>query len=133
MSSYLFPNQYVSFYPQIKERCASTDLTCCLSGSVIKKGSCYCSYSPFIEHLKTGRVYTISKRICIEASYIDSMPHDLFTYEEWYYRIKNCYYQNYDSEIDFYFLSCELGDTCLDLHMLGKSKQKVKSNWNIEP
>ena len=54
MSSYLFPNSYVSFYPQVRERHAMTDLTCCLSGSIIKKGSLYCSYSPFIENLKTG-------------------------------------------------------------------------------
>lgn len=54
MSSYLFPNSYVSFYPQVKERHATTNLTCCLSGSIIRKGSLYCSYSPFIENLKGG-------------------------------------------------------------------------------
>lgn len=54
MSYYLFPNQYVAFYPQIKERCAQTNLVCHLSGGVIKKGSFYCSYSPFVESLKTG-------------------------------------------------------------------------------
>ena len=54
MSSYLFPNSYVSFYPQVKERHATTNLTCCLSGSIIQKGSLYYRYSPFIENLKTG-------------------------------------------------------------------------------
>lgn len=56
MSSYLFPNSYVSFYPQVRERHAMTDLTCCLSGGIIRKGSLYYSYSPFIENLNRGGV-----------------------------------------------------------------------------
>lgn len=57
MSSYFFPNEYVFFYPQIRERHAITDLTCCLSGSRIQKGSLYCSYSPFIENLERGGIH----------------------------------------------------------------------------
>ena len=124
MSSYLFPNEYVFFYPQIRERHAMTDLTCCLSGSRIRKGSLYCSYSPFVENLEG--VYTIFKRVPVEVCYVDYLPQDLFTYEEWCYRIKNCCYGNSDGPIDFYFLSCQLGDNGLDLHRLGKSKQKIR-------
>lgn len=123
-SQYLFPNQLLSFYPQVKERCATTNLTCNLSGAVIKKGSFYYTYHPFIENLKTGRVYTIRKKISAELSYVDCFPQDLFTYEEWYYRLKNSYYENSDNIIDFYFLSCECGEDCLDLYPLRKSKRK---------
>ncbi len=126
ISSYLFPNTYVSFYPQVRERHAMTDLTCCLSGGIIKKGSLYCSYSPFIENLERGGVYTIFKRLHVESYYVDYLPQDLFTYEEWCYRIENCYYENSDGPIDFYFLSRQLGDNGLALHRLGKSKQKIR-------
>lgn len=90
------------------------------------KGSIYYTYYPFIEDLLTGRVYTIKKKINAELGFIDLFPQDLFTYEDWYYKVKNAYYQNDDSIIDFYYLSCELGESCLEPYLLGKSKKKRK-------
>lgn len=37
-SHYLFPNRFISFYPQVMERYANNNLTCNLSGVKIKKG-----------------------------------------------------------------------------------------------
>ncbi len=124
-SHYLFPNRFISFYPQVVERHATHSLTCNLSGAKIKKGSLYYTYHPFMEDLQSGRVYTISKKIVAEASFVDLFPQDLFTYEEWYYKIKTAYYQNEDV-IDFYFLSRECGESCLDPYLLGLSKKKRK-------
>jgi len=125
-SNYLLPNRLVSFYPQVREYRASRELICNLSGARIKKGSLYYTYHPFIEDLKTGRVYTIKKSIRAELGFIDLFPQDLFTYEEWYYRVKNAYYSNSDSQVDFYNLSSECGDDCLELYLLGNGNKKRK-------
>lgn len=124
-SNYLFPNKLVSFYPQVRERKASKELKCNLSGAIIKKGSLYYTYHPFIEVLESGRVYTIKKDINAECGFVDLFPQDLFTYEEWYYKIKNAYFVE-DDKIDFYGLSVNCGDNCLQPYLLGKSKKKVK-------
>lgn len=124
-SYYLFPNRLISFYPQVIERCAKREITCNLSGARIKEGSFYYTYHPFMEDLKSGRVYTISKKIHAELSYIDYFPQNLFTYEEWYYKLKNAYYEH-DDIIDFYFLSRECGENCLDPYLLNISKKKRK-------
>lgn len=124
-SHYLFPNRLISFYPQVIERHATKDLICNLSGAKINKGSFYYTYHPFMEDLKSGRVYTIKRKIHTELGYIDYFPQDLFTYEEWYYKVKNAYYGNNDT-IDFYFLSRECGESCLEPYLLGISKKKRK-------
>lgn len=126
-SNYLLPNHMVIFYPQILERKASCDLTCNLSGVKIKKNSNYYVYYPFIESLRNGRCYTLKKRIIAEASYQDCLPQDIATYEEWYYKVRNAYYNtSSDDIIDFYLLSCECGDSCLELYQLGQSKKRKK-------
>lgn len=124
-SYYLFPNKLISFYPQVLEHNASTDITCNLSGAKIKKGSLYYTYHPFMEDLESGRVYTIKKKIKSELGFIDLFPQDLFTYEEWYRKLTTSYYQK-DDIIDFYFLSSECGDNCLEPYLLGLSKKKRK-------
>lgn len=69
----------------------------------------------------------MKKRIITEASYQDCLPKDIATYEEWYYKVKNAYYNvNSDDIIDFYLLSCECGDSCLELYQLGQSKKRKK-------
>ena len=124
-SHYLFPNTLISFYPQVREQRASSELTCDLSGAKIKKGSLYYTYHPFMENLINGKVYTIKKMIKAELSFIDLFPQDLFTYEEWYYKLKNAYYID-DDIIDFYNLSISCGENCLEPYLLGKSKNKRK-------
>ena len=125
-SRYLFPNQLVYFYPQVQQKMARRDLVCHLSGASIKKGSFYYAYHPFIENLETGRTYTIHNYICAELAYIDYFPQDLFTYEEWYYHLHNAYYENNNGPIDFYLLSCQCGESCLDLYPNGKKKVRIK-------
>lgn len=124
-SSFLFPNQLIAFYPQLIEKVASRDITCNLSGAKIKAGSFYCTYHPFMEDIKNGRVYTIQKKINAELGFIDCFPQNLVTYEEWYYKLKNAYYRT-DDTIDFYFLSRECGENCLEPYLLGISKKKRK-------
>lgn len=124
-SQLLFPNRFMAFYPQVKERHASKELTCNLSGAKIKKGSIYYTYHPFIEDIQNGRCYTISKEIKTTLDYIDLFPQDLSTYEDWYYKVKNAYYNsNSNEKIDFYSLSIECGDTCLEPKLLGISKNR---------
>lgn len=124
-SYYLFPNKLISFYPQMMERHATKDLTCNLSGAKIKAGNIYYTYHPFMEDLESGRVYTIKRKIQAELGFIDLFPQDLFTYEEWYYKLATSYYQK-DDIIDFYFLSRECGESCLEPYLLGLSKNKRK-------
>ena len=126
-SNFLFPNKLLAFYPQVRQRVASTNLTCNLSGARIKKGSVYYTYHPFIEDIKNGRVYTIRKMIKAELGFIDCFPQDLASYEEWYYKVKNAYYSTDNKDvIDFYLLSCECGEDCLELYPLGKRKRGKK-------
>lgn len=124
-SHFLFPNRLIAFYPQIIEKVASHDITCNLSGAKIKAGSFYCTYHPFMEDIENGRVYTIQKRINAELGFIDYFPQNLVTYEDWYYKLKNAYYRT-DDIIDFYFLSRECGENCLEPYSLGISKKKRK-------
>jgi len=125
-SHYLFPNELVSFYPQVREYKANHELICHLSGSIIKKGSFYYAYHPFMEVLNNGRIYTIKSNINAELAFIDYFPQDLFTYEEWYYKLKNAYYSKDDNIIDFYHLSSVCGESCLDPYLLGQGKKKRK-------
>ena len=126
-SNYLLPNHMVNFYPQVFERKASSDLTCNLSGGRIKKNFNYYIYYPFIESLNNGRCYTLKKKIIAEDGYQNYFPQDIATYEEWYYKVKNAYYNvNSNDIIDFYLLSCECGDSCLELYQLGQSKKRKK-------
>lgn len=122
-SHFLFPNQLIAFYPQVIERVASRDITCNLSGAKIKMGSVYYTYHPFMENIKNGRVYTIHKKINAELGFVDYFPQNLVAYEDWYYKLKNAYYRTEDI-IDFYFLSRECGENCLDPYLLGISKKK---------
>lgn len=124
-SQILFPNRYMAFYPQVRERHASKDLVCNLSGAKIKQGSLYYAYHPFIEDISNGRCYTISKNIISTSSYFDMFPQNLATYETWYYKVKNAYYNpSSDDIIDFYSLSVECGDTCLEPKLLGISRSR---------
>lgn len=124
-SNYLSPNHLISFYPQLKERKASKNFSCDLSGIPIYSGRYYYTYHPFLEDLKSGKVYVTQKEIKTCIDYVDELPKDLFTYEEWYYRLKNCYYENnLNNNVDFYHLSTKLGDNCLEPYELGISKKR---------
>jgi hypothetical protein len=116
----------MNFYPQVIERHAKSEITCNLSGARIKKGSIYYTYHPFIEDLESSRVYTIKKNINAELSFMDFFPQDLFTYEDWYYKIKNAYYLKENNIIDFYYLSSRCGESCLEPYLLNISKKKRK-------
>lgn len=127
-SNILFPGRYMAFYPQVREYHARNFITCNLSGTKIFPGSSYYVYSPFIEDLKSEKVYCLKKKICTASDYVDLLPRDLITYETWNYKIKNAYfYMDQDDEIDFYLLSTECGENCLEPFELGKSKRKGKS------
>lgn len=123
-STLLFPNSFVAFYPTIEERIASKSFSCHLSGALIKKGEEYLSYHPFIENLHTHRVYVTNKDIKACTEFYSMFPQTIGMYEEWYRKLKNSYYEPQDSNtIDFYNLSVECGDTCLDLCPLRSRKK----------
>lgn len=124
-SNFLFPNHYIAFYPQVKEFKASKDTICNLSGAVIKKGEIYYCYHPLIEDLDDNKIYTISKNIKASLGYQDKFPMTLAEYEEWYYKLKNAYYNESD-EIDFYLLSIECGNTAFEVVELKKNTKEHK-------
>lgn len=124
-SNFLFPNHYIAFYPQVEEHKASKDTICNLSGSVIKKGEKYYCYHPLIENLDNNKIYTISKKVKASLGYQDKFPMTLSHYEEWYYKLKNAYYNQTD-EIDFYLLSIECGDTAFEVMELKKNTSEHK-------
>lgn len=131
-SHYLFPNDMVAFYPQVLEKMALKDMMCYLSGAKIYKGSTYFIYYPFIENLVNGKCYTVKKRIQASMSYQDYFPQDITSYEEWYYKLKNAYFTTNGSDIiDFYNLSVNCGNSCLELYELGNRKKKGKMKYDI--
>lgn len=124
-SNFLFPNHYIAFYPQVEEFKASKDTICNLSGAVIRKGETYYCYHPLIEDLSDNKVYTISKKVKASLGYQDNFPMTLAEYEEWYYKLKNAYYNESD-EIDFYLLSVECGDAAFEVVELKKNTKEHK-------
>ncbi len=129
-SSYLLQSQWIEFYPIIKERTAKTDFSCYLSGTKIKKGDFYITYHPFIEDLETKKVYVTKREIKSIPDFLEYFPTDILSYEDWYSRLQNSY--SYEimnvGGVDFYNLSIEGGEHCLDLYPLNLSKTKKKRN-----
>lgn len=113
-SYYLFPNNYIAFYPIVKERIAYKEYLCHLSDAPIKLGENFYTYHPFIKNLSTKKAYTTRNDICASLGYQDLFPRTIQQYEEWYSQIKDSYYQQ-NSDIDFYRLSVNCGDDALAL------------------
>lgn len=120
-SIYLFPNDYVAFYPHIISHKASTPITCAISNAKINIGSSYICYRPLIENLTTNTTYTTNKTIKAEPYYYDYFPQTLFDFEVWYQKLLNSEYFT-DDIIDFYNLSINCGDNCLSLHKFNKKR-----------
>lgn len=120
-SIYLFPNNYVAFYPYLISHKASSTITCDISNAKINIGSNYISYRPLIENLTTNTTYTINKTIKAEPYYYDYFPQTLCDFEIWYQKLINFEYCN-DDIIDFYNISINCGDNCLSLRKFNKRR-----------
>lgn len=118
-SYYLFPNDYVSFYPHVVPAHSSREISCNVSGAKIKIGELYYYYRPLIENLTTTKVYTIQKTIKVAFGYQDILPQTLAQYEEWYQK-SICGDYNHNDPIDFYELTSKCGNNCLFPHLLKK-------------
>lgn len=127
-SFYLFHGQLIDFYPIIKERTATKDFSCHLSGVKIKQGSPYITYHPFVENLENKRVYVTKREIKSLPEFSYDLPKDIFAYEDWYVKLKNCYQYEMTNGggVDFYNLSVECGNSCLDLYPLNLSRKRKK-------
>lgn len=113
-STYLFDNETVKFYPSIKECKATKNITCHFSGGTIYKGSTYCSYRPFIQNMVSGKKYVLKKTIKVELYYREQLPITLKEFEDFIYNLDNAYKtQRNNGIIDFYTVSCNLGDWSL--------------------
>lgn len=122
-SYYLFPNNVCCFYPKVTEQIASKEYTCQISGAKIKKGENYYCYRPILENLTTNKVYTIKKSVIISTGYLEYLPQDLFTFEEWCQKLSEHYYRE-DDVINFYDFACNIGDNGLDLLEFDKDPLK---------
>lgn len=125
-NSYLIKGQFIEFYPIIQERIARSDFSCYLSGTKINCGNTYIAYHPFVEDLDNRRVYVIKKEIKALPDFLDVLPKNMVTYEDWHSRLKNCYQNEIinGGGVDFYNLSVECGENCLDLYPLKLSRKK---------
>lgn len=123
-SEYLFNNDIVKFYPSIKEVVANRDTTCHFSGGIIRKGSLYCNYRPFLQNMDTGQKYVLKKTIKVETGYRHFLPTTLKKFEEFIYNLDNAYSLNKDSELDYYSINCNLGEWSL-LELKNNKKIKV--------
>lgn len=129
-SAYLLQGQWIDFYPIIKERIAKNDFSCHLSGTKIKSGGTYIAYHPFVEDLENKRVYATKREIKSTPDFLDVLPTDILSYEDWYCRLQNSYSYEISNVggVDFYNLSIECGEHCLDLYPLNLSRTKKKRN-----
>lgn len=59
ISQTYFPNDVVYFYNGSREMKASSQITCDISGSIIRKGTLYCYYNPLIQNKRTGIRYKL--------------------------------------------------------------------------
>lgn len=100
-SEILLPNHEVILYQNIKEQKASKDITCMYSGSVIRKGSYYIYYKPFLEDLTDGICYTISRPIKCDSYYSDELPTNIKELDELSRRLFSSYENNDDYSYNF--------------------------------
>jgi hypothetical protein len=105
-SMYLFPGDIVLFYPLIREYKATSNITCDISGSIIRSGTYYASYRPLIDDITTREHYVLDKSIKTEISYTHLLPKNILEFEEWIRKVEQSYsYSSIDDEIDFYSFS----------------------------
>ena len=103
----------MAFYPVMKEVRSSKIRTCCFSGSIIRKGSIYIYYRPFLENIITHTRYVLEKPICAELSYNDELPKN---YMEFHYMDSQLQSGN-----DFYYdFSVNYGSDSLKLTKLNR-------------
>lgn len=130
-SFYLFPNNLCYFYPKTLEHKASKELTCHLSGAIIKPGEEYYCYRPLLENLETKKVYTITNTVISSLGYQDLFPQTLFEFEDWCQKLNENYY-NKNSKIDFYEFSIIAGSNALYLKELNRNTIKRKQRENLK-
>ena len=123
-SEYLFDNNIIKFYPNIKEAKASKPIVCHFSGGIIKKGSLYCCYRPFLHNIDTNQKFVLKKTIKVEEGYKDYLPVSIKDFERFIYNLDNAYTLDSNNDLDFYSINCNLGDWSL-LELKNKSKRKV--------
>ena len=121
-SYYLFPNDYVAFYPYLEQYHSKTKTSCNISGAQIKIGSVCYYYRPLMENLSTGNVYTIKKTIKVAEDYQDILPTNIHDFEVWYQKLA-CKDFHDDDVVDFYNLSIICGENCLHPYQLRKTKK----------
>lgn len=90
------------------------------SGSIIKKGSYYIYYRPFLEDLTTGICYTISRPIKCDPSYLDELPTNIKELDE-LSRKMFCAYENNDD--DSYNFLTNYGSDRISLRKIGKKRR----------
>lgn len=106
-SHQLFPEHLIILYPNIKTYKASKPITCSFSGEIINSGSEYIYYRPLIQDLTTNSVYIITPTIKTTSSYQQYLPKNIQELEEFHNNLTNSY-QNNNSDIDFYDVSCNM-------------------------
>jgi len=104
----LFYGDYVKFYPNIKECIAQKNHNCCFSNALIRKGSLYVRFKPFLHNISKNEKYVANKVITVEPGYLYDLPKTLSDFEDFYSKvISHTSNQDLDYSNISYNLSCE--------------------------
>jgi len=103
----------MAFYPVIKEVRSSKNRICYFSGAMIRKGSFYLCYRPFLENIMTHTTYVLQKPIHVELGYFDELPKNYRDFSYMDKQLQNGFY---------YDFSTNYGNDCLKLQKIGKKR-----------
>jgi hypothetical protein len=105
ISTFISPGDIILFYPNIKEVKALNNITSDIQGPIIKAGSYYIEYKPFLENITKNICYVLKKSIKAEMGYRYNLPKNLHEFETWLMYLNNPdIVTSYETEIDFYDL-----------------------------
>lgn len=119
-SSHLFFNNHlVMLYPNIKLYKTTKPITCNFSGEIINKGREYLYYRPMLEDLTTEKTYIVTPTIKVSPYYEEYLPKDINELEIFHQKLSGSY-DNYDEDINYYDISCNLKSDGFILKQLKK-------------
>lgn len=109
-SEYVFPEDKVNFYPNLKIVKTKNAFTCPISSSIINKGSECITYKPFLFLPNKKEAYVLKKAIKASTYYENFFPTNIKEFDEFAYKVNNSYTLNNE---EYYNFNCNYGDITL--------------------